>query len=161
MTPSEQPRYRLTLRSELSSVPAPVRLRRLLKHVLRLFHFRCEALEECDGASELPNCCGKRVQVLMVKPDLVVALLRSLSGHCRLSVPVAYSNRDELKDARVMACREIEGVVWLYLEGPDWPVVPDGCVPCARFMYVELDGRPQLTNEWTSTKAAQVADGQA
>lgn len=46
---TEQARYRLTLRSEPSSVPSPVRLRRLLKYLLRGFGFRCESVSELEA----------------------------------------------------------------------------------------------------------------
>jgi hypothetical protein len=49
---SSEPRFRLTLRSEPSSVPTPVRLRKLLKHELRWLRFRCEALEELPAERE-------------------------------------------------------------------------------------------------------------
>jgi hypothetical protein len=54
---SGEPRFRLTLRSESSSVPVELRLRRLLKHVLRGLHFRCETLEELPNEKEAaPQC---------------------------------------------------------------------------------------------------------
>jgi len=42
----DQPRYRLILRSEASSVPAERRLARLLKVLLRGYCFRCEHVQE-------------------------------------------------------------------------------------------------------------------
>jgi len=43
-------RYRLTLRSVPSSIPTPVRLRRLLKALCRAYQFRCLAVEELTGS---------------------------------------------------------------------------------------------------------------
>jgi hypothetical protein len=45
-------RYRLTLRSVPSSIPAPVRLRRLLKALLRAYGFRCIWYEEFTGLTD-------------------------------------------------------------------------------------------------------------
>ena len=51
---SDRPRYRLVVESLPSDVPAPVRLRGVLKRLLRSFAFRAVSVEEVSAAPSRP-----------------------------------------------------------------------------------------------------------
>ncbi len=94
-----------------------------------------------------PEFEGRPVQVLRVKPALILDLLRDLVAR-KLSWPAVYRNLD---GARVVGCHEFEGLVWLYLEKEGWPLLPPPGTPYVTHLFLLRDGELQLTNEWSAT----------
>jgi hypothetical protein len=91
------------------------------------------------------NFSGRPVQILQVRPALVLDLIRDLDQH-KLFIPNIH--RDKLDEAQVVACQEVNGLIWLYLEKTGWSVIRDGDVPCLRHQYIQADGEPQSTRDW-------------
>jgi len=64
MRMSEPKEYLLTLRSEPSPVPAPIRLHRLLKALARIYAFRCVSAEERSAHTERTQAHGTEKEVV-------------------------------------------------------------------------------------------------
>jgi len=99
---------------------------------------------------------GRPVQVLRVKPELVLDLLRNLEDR-RISIPIPYRDKNDLGGARVVDCRETNGVICLYLEKEGWPVISMGDMPFVRHLYVQIGDVPVLTEDYGTQLAAETA----
>jgi hypothetical protein len=60
---TDGPRYLLTVEAQPGPVPAPVRLRRMLKYALRVCGLRCLSAEEMPTTPQPPVDCSR------IKPD--------------------------------------------------------------------------------------------
>ena len=73
-----------------------------------------------------PDFSGRSVQILRVKPELVFDLLRG-----KKDVRLDERFFADFANAKLVECRYVGGLIWLYLEKEGWPVIPAGEVPWA------------------------------
>jgi hypothetical protein len=90
---------------------------------------------------------GRPVQVLRIKPELILDLLRDLEDR-RISVPTTYRGKNDLTGARVIGCREVNGMICLYLEKESWPVIDSTNMPFVRHFYVQTGCEICLTADF-------------
>jgi hypothetical protein len=82
------------------------------------------------------NFSGRPVQVLRVQPCVVLDLLWNVESR-GLSIPAEYRGRKDLEGARVLYCRMVDGLIWLYLEKEGWPIILTGDVPTERHYLLQ------------------------
>jgi hypothetical protein len=104
-------------------------------------------MEPESELGESGNLVGRSIQILNIKPDLIIDLLRDL-GRGRFSLAELF--REDLEGVHVVDCVEVNGMLWLYLEKSGWPAVEADNLPYVRYIYVNYDGKPVTTENYAT-----------